>query len=107
MKVTINFKGDLRMSSYWYPFTTDDVFEFLRYTKAGLCLLRDKNGREVPLRKRNVVFPEKYLDVYVRRDLVMEVVCDMPHDNDCRSWIGVDCNCARNKLMNLLKVKNV
>lgn len=58
MKVRINFSGDLRMGSYWNKWTDDSEFEFVRYTKNGLCLLIDPEGKEVSLRKRNVDFPQ-------------------------------------------------
>ena len=58
MTVTVNFSGDRKMDPYWKPFTTEDEFEFIRYTKAGLCLLRDKFGVEHTMPKRNVEFPK-------------------------------------------------
>ena len=105
MKVTINFNGDLKMSSYWKEFNEEDVFDFIRYTRSGLYLLRDKNGREVPLKKRNVEFPEKYLDVYVNRYSLIEIIGDMPHSDLCASWFDQPCNCIRGKLFSLAKVK--
>lgn len=51
---TINFQRDLRFNSYWKQWTGEDVFVIQRYTKAGLVLLTDPDGKDVSVAKRHV-----------------------------------------------------
>jgi hypothetical protein len=53
IKTTINFSGDLKMSSYWKQWTAQDVFTCERYTKSGLVLLIDPEGSQVSVSKRH------------------------------------------------------
>lgn len=54
IKTTINFRGDLKVESYWKQWDADDIFTCVKYTKAGLVLLIDPNGEEISVAKRQV-----------------------------------------------------
>jgi hypothetical protein len=53
-ETTINFFWDLQMSSEWRGYTKDDKFIIMRKAKSGLYILKDKNGKEKALAKRNI-----------------------------------------------------
>lgn len=53
-ETTINFWFDLQMSSEWRGYTKDDKFTIMRKAKSGLYILKDKNGKEKALAKRNI-----------------------------------------------------
>lgn len=54
LETTINFSGDIRMDPYWKKWTIEDIFTCIRKTKGGLIILKDPDGKECQLRKRNI-----------------------------------------------------
>lgn len=58
-ETTINFMGDIRMSQPWRSYKEDDIFIIVKKNKNGLYQLRDKNGKEYPLKKSNINYFNK------------------------------------------------
>ncbi len=53
-ETTINFNFDLQMSSEWRGYSKEDKFIIMRKAKSGFYILKDKNGKEKSLSKRNI-----------------------------------------------------
>ena len=55
-ETTINFSGYLRMSQPCRSNDYDEIFTIVRVAKSGLYIIRDSNGKEYPIAKRNINF---------------------------------------------------
>jgi len=55
-ETTINFNYDLKFNSQFRKYDKESKFTIIRQTKGGLYILRDEDGIEVVLLKRNIEY---------------------------------------------------